>query len=123
MYTYEQRMKAVELYIKYEHRAKAVSRELGYPHPNLLLRWYKEYLENGDLKPSYHREQKYSQDQKQYALQYYEEHGRCAAQTVRNLGYPCPFVSRKWLDEAYSNRKRGCAPGGAVVQYPQEVKE
>ena len=64
MYTYEQRMKAVELYIKYEHRAKAVSRELGYPHPNLLSRWYKEYLESGYLKSGYNRGQKYSQEQK-----------------------------------------------------------
>ena len=105
MYTYEQRMKAVKLYIKYEHRAKAVSRELGYPHPNFLVRWYKEYLENGDLKSDYHREEKYSQEQKQYALQYYKEHGCCAAQTIRNLGYPSPFIFRKWLDEAYPNRK------------------
>lgn len=30
---------------------------------------------------------------------------------------------RKWLDETYPNCKRGCAPGGAKVQYPQEVKE
>ena len=56
-------------------------------------------------------------------LQYYEEHGCCAAQTIRNLGYPSPFIFRKWLDEAYPNRNHGCAPGGAMVQYPQEIKE
>jgi putative transposase len=72
MYTYEQRMKAVELYIKYEHRATVVSRELGYPNPNFIVRWYKEYLKNGNLKHSYQRGQKYSREQKQYALQYYE---------------------------------------------------
>ena len=123
MYTYEQRMKAVELYIKYEHRATAVSRELGYPHPNFIVRWYKEYLANGDLKHSYQRGQKYSKEQKQHALQYYEEHGRCASQTIRNLGYPSPYVFRKWLDEAYPNRKRGCASGGAMIEYPQKEKE
>lgn len=36
MYTNEQKMKAVELYIKYNHRATQVSRELGYPHPNFV---------------------------------------------------------------------------------------
>lgn len=90
MYTYEQRMKDVKLYINYEHRAKVMSRELSYPHPNFLVRWYKEYLENGNLKSGYHRGEKYSQEQKHYALQYYAEHGRCASQTVRNLGYPSP---------------------------------
>ena len=114
MYTYEQRMKAVELYIKYGHRARAVSRELGYPPPNFLLRWYKEYLESGDLKSGYHRGPKYSQEQKQYALQDYEKHGRCA------LGYSSPFIFRKWLDEAYPNRNRGCAPGEQWYNTPKK---
>lgn len=70
MYTYELGKKTVESYIKYEHRAAAVSRELGYPHPNFPVRWYKAYLENGDVKPSHHRVQWYSQEQKQYALAY-----------------------------------------------------
>ena len=65
MYTYEQRMKAVELYIKYEHRVTAVLREQGHPHPNFLARWYKEYMENGDLKQGYERGHKYLQEQKQ----------------------------------------------------------
>lgn len=60
MYTYKRRMKAIELYIKYEHHATAASRKLGYSHPNFIVRWYKEYLENGDLKYSYQRGQKYS---------------------------------------------------------------
>ena len=50
MYTNEQKMKAVELYIKYNHRATQVSRELGYPHPNFIARWYKEYLQNGTFR-------------------------------------------------------------------------
>lgn len=122
MYTYAQRMKAVDLHLKYEHRVKAVSRELVYPHSNLLSRWYNEYMESGDLKSGYNRGQKYSLEQKCYALQYYEDHDRCDSQTVRALGYPSPFIFRKWLDEAYPNRNRGCAPEGAMVQYPQEIK-
>lgn len=56
MYTNEQKMKAVELYIKYNHRATQVSRELGYPHPNFIARWYKEYLQNGTFRTKYERQ-------------------------------------------------------------------
>lgn len=105
MYTNEQKMKAVELYIKYNHRATQVSRELGYPHPNFIARWYKEYLQNGTFRTKYERQNKYTEEQKQYALQYYQEHGCCATQTMRDLGYPSPFILRKWINEAYPDRK------------------
>lgn len=49
MYSYEQRIKAVELYIKYGLRAAAVIRELGYPNRHSLIVWYKEYLDNGGI--------------------------------------------------------------------------
>lgn len=46
MYSREKRMKAVELYIRYEHSASQVIRELGYPRDrNQLRKWYLAYLE------------------------------------------------------------------------------
>lgn len=53
MYSYEKRIKAVKLYIQYDRSVAAVRRELGYPSPNMLLRWYAEYAENGDLHKAY----------------------------------------------------------------------
>ena len=50
MYSYEDRMKAVQLYIQYDQNAAAVIRELGYPNRHSLVSWYKEYLNNNDLK-------------------------------------------------------------------------
>ena len=123
MYTNEQKMKAVELYIKYNHRATQVSRELGYPHPNFIARWYKEYLQNGTFRTKYERQNKYTEEQKQYALQYYQEHGCCATQTMRDLGYPSPFILRKWINEAYPDRKKYCASGGKMIKCSQEKKE
>ena len=38
MYSYEERKKAVELYIQYGYRAAAVIRELGYPDRHTLKR-------------------------------------------------------------------------------------
>ena len=45
MYSYEERMKAVKLYIKYDLCAADTIRELGYPSRKMLVRWYKEYQE------------------------------------------------------------------------------
>lgn len=45
MYSYEDRLKAVNLYIKYDLSAADTVRELGYPNYKMLLRWYKKFQE------------------------------------------------------------------------------
>lgn len=45
MYSKELRMRAIELYIKYEKSPGDVIRELGYPDRKMLCKWYKMYLE------------------------------------------------------------------------------
>lgn len=59
MYSYEERMRAVQLYIKYEHSLTAVMNELGYPSHQMLLRWYREYKETGSLHDTHTRKEKY----------------------------------------------------------------
>ncbi|MDD4550188.1 MAG: hypothetical protein PHT79_10575 [Syntrophomonadaceae bacterium] len=49
MYSREDRMKAIELYIKYDKSIAPVIQELGYPSRRLLPRWYKAYLKNKRL--------------------------------------------------------------------------
>ena len=49
MYSYEERLRAVKLYIKCDHSLSAVIRELGYPSHQALLQWYREYITQGDL--------------------------------------------------------------------------
>lgn len=36
MYSYEEKLKTIELYIQYDHRAKQVIRESGYPSTQAL---------------------------------------------------------------------------------------
>lgn len=122
MYTYEQRMAAVNLYIKYGYRVAPVIRELGYPNRHVLVKWYKEYQETGDLPKVLIRHKKHSEEEKQRALQYYLEHGRSITQTVNALGYPSQTTFKQWLNEAFPNRERRCISGGAMVEYPQEKK-
>ena len=105
MYSYEERIKAVKLFIKYDNSIAAVIRELGYPSRNMLLRWYAEYKENGKLHKSYKKAVRFTEKQKLYAVQYYIKHGKNASKTVKVLGYPSRQTLINWLDEAFPTRK------------------
>ena len=89
MYSYEDRIRAVTLYIKLGKRTGATIRQLGYPTKNSLKSWHEEYERRLDLSSGYVRSKpKYSQVQKEQAVKHYAEHGRCIASTVEALGYP-----------------------------------
>ena len=69
MYSYADRLRAVELYIRLGKRLNATVRQLGYPTKNALRGWYREYVENRDLRvQAVARAPKYSEAQKQAAL-------------------------------------------------------
>jgi len=87
MYSYEDRLRAVRLYIKLGKRVGLTIRQLGYPTENALKAWYREYEKRLDLPAGYVRLPMYSQAQKDDAVEYYLEHGRCIAATIRALGY------------------------------------
>lgn len=54
MYSYEERLKAVQLYIQYDKSYASVFRELGYPPSSHSIKlWYKEYEKTGGLHKSY----------------------------------------------------------------------
>lgn len=110
MYSREERMKAIELYIKYDKCAADVVHELGYPSRGMLPRWYKAYLkeqETGVLWKRYSRSPKYSFEQKKAAVEHYLEQGRNLSRTVRAPGYPSREMLRSWCDElAPGTRKK-----------------
>lgn len=86
MYSYEDRIRAVELYIKLGKRVRPTIRQLGYPTKNSLKGWYNEYQQKLDLSAGYAgREPKFSQAQKATALEHYLTHDRCIAATMRAL--------------------------------------
>jgi putative transposase len=89
MYSYEDRIRAVELYIKLEKRVRPTIRQLGYPTKNALKSWHREYEKRLDLPLGYAwREPKYSKAQKAAAVEHYVAHDRCIAAIIRALGYP-----------------------------------
>jgi hypothetical protein len=50
MYSYEDKIRAVELYIKLGKRVKATIRQLGYPTKNALKGWYREHERRATLR-------------------------------------------------------------------------
>ncbi len=86
MYSYEDRIRAVALYIKLGKRAKATIRKLGYSSKNALKGWFREYEYHLDLRigftPQAH---KFKQAQKEAAVEHYRTHGRCVSATMRDF--------------------------------------
>ena len=107
MYSYEERLRAVELYIKLGKRLKAVIRQLGYPTKNSLRTWHEEFQNSGDLHARFaRREPKYSDEQKSVAVEHYIHHGRCFAFTRKALGYPGLHAIKQWVYERYPETKK-----------------
>src|SRR5471032_1875949 len=105
MYSYEDRVQAVRLYLKLGKRIKATIRQLGYPTKNALKTWHREYEQRNDLAAGYGRPPRYSQAQKERAVEHYLEHGRCIAATIKSLGYPSRSLLSEWLQELHPQER------------------
>ena len=124
MYSYEDRLKAVKLYIQYDKSYASVFRELGYPPSSHSIKlWYKEYQKNGDLHKSYSKTNKYSNEQRQAAIRYYVEHGRSKTRTVKALGYPTRQQLTEWIKQDIPDEVRPCVKSRSLVYLSKEQKE
>jgi putative transposase len=98
MSSHEDQMRAVELYIKLGKRAKATIRQLGYPSKNTLKGWRREYEHHLDLRLEFApRATKFTQAQKEAAVDQYRTYGRCISATMRALGYPGCATLTGWV--------------------------
>lgn len=120
-YSREQRGRAVDLYVKYERCAADVIHELGYPSKGALLSWYADRLEEertGVPSGRGERYRRYTDEQKQAAVDHYLEYGRRLSRTMRMLGYPkSKELLMAWIDEL--------APGQRKLRHgpvPEELK-
>ena len=109
-YSKEQRDRAVDLYIRYERCAADVIRELGYPSRGMLPVWYRERLEEeraGRQSTRGKRYRRYTDEQKQAAVDHYLGHGRRLRRAMRALGYPKSHeLLTAWIDELAPGRRK-----------------
>lgn len=116
-------MKAVRLYIKYDFSAADTVRELGYPSRRMLVRWYKEYQETGELRRQYTREPRRTPEQMQAAVDYYLDHGRSISRTVRAMGYPSRETLREWIDQLAPGKRKINIKHSSGVHFSKEQEE
>jgi transposase-like protein len=99
MYLYEDRLRAVRLDIKLGERVGLTIRQLGYPTKNALKSWHREYAHRLDLPARYVCQAKYTQAQKEQAVEHYLENDCCHAATIKALGYPSRTLLSAWIQE------------------------
>ncbi|AJY44000.1 putative integrase catalytic subunit [Burkholderia humptydooensis] len=107
MYSYDDRIRAVKLYLKLGKRLTATVRQLGYPTTKSLERWSQMSERWLDLP----RERiclspRYSAEEKKAATYHYMTHGQCLAATTKALGYPRRRTLVAWLDDLRPERNR-----------------
>ncbi|HIE9581579.1 TPA: transposase, partial [Klebsiella variicola subsp. variicola] len=105
MHSYEDRIRAVELYYRYGKKASVVVMELGYPSTKQLGRWVRVYEEKGDLPRELKPRERYSRTQKIAAVEHYLTHGGCLSYTRRAIGYPSNKILKRWIEEFYPNAR------------------
>jgi len=124
MYSYADRRRAVELYIRLGKRLNGTIRQLGYPTMNALRGWYREYVQHLDLRiQPVARAPKYSESQKQAALEHYRTHDRCISATMRALGYPGRGTLTAWVREAFPETRTSMVGRSWRPAYPATVKQ
>ena len=124
MYSYEDRIRAVRLYIKLGKRTGATIRQLGYPTKNALKSWHRKYEQGRDLPVGYARSKpKYSDEQKKVAVRHYLDNGRCLAATVKALQYPCLEALAAWVDALHPETSKRVAGKARSVPRLQALKQ
>ena len=123
MYSYEDRVRAVKLYIKLGKRTAATIRQLGYPTKNALKSWHREFERSRDLPMRYVRSKpKYSDEQKSLAVDHYVDHGRCMAVTMKALGYPGRDTLATWIDDLHPEAAERLVGRAGSVPRPAGLK-
>ena len=113
MYSYEDRLRAVQLYIRLGKRVALTIRQLGYPTKNALKGWHREYVQHHELHAGCVRQPKYTQAQKEQAVKHYLENGCCLVVTTKALGYPSRGLLSAWVRE----QRPGARARGVVGRF------
>jgi transposase InsO family protein/transposase-like protein len=124
MYSYEDRIRAVKLYIRLGKRLTTTVRQLGYPTIKSLERWHDAYKQCLDLpKERICSKPRYSSEQKKLATDHYMSHDQCLAATIEALGYPVSATLVAWLDEVHPDRNQRLVSKAVGVRHSRELKQ
>lgn len=123
MYSYEERMEAVRLYIDCNFSFAVVKRKLGYPKQYTSLRgWYEEYEATSELKDKATRKARYTKEQIRRAVRYYMKY-RNIAKTLRDLNYPSRPLLKLWISQRYPDEFADKESKRPAISIDKELKE
>ena len=123
MYSLEERLLAVKTYYEMGRNAKATVRRLGYPDETNITRWVKEYERDHGLHEHRVHYSKYTDSEKQAAIEYYYTHGQNGLQTVKDLGYPSRTLLTQWVEENPRDTRKDCKKRKTPVRCSEEQRE
>lgn len=124
MYSYDDRMRAVKLYMKLGKRMAATLRSLGFGNKNSLKAWCRKFEERQALPMGYVRKKpRFSVTMKKTAVEHFLDHGRSITFTQKALGYPCRDTLRKWIEEMHPEAKIRVLGRAQPRAQPQTVKK
>lgn len=123
MYTLEERLLAVNTYYKMGQNATATVRRLGYPDVSNLTHWVKEYERDQSLHKDRVGYCKYTENEKQAAVDYYFANGQNVLQTVKTLGYPSRTLLSQWVSASPREEEKACKKRKAHVKCSEEQRE
>lgn len=123
MYSLEERLLAVKTYYEMGRSAKATVHRLGYPDESNLYHWVKEYDRDHSLHEHRIRYSKYTDSEKQTAVEYYYAHGQNYLKTVKDLGYPSRTLLTQWVEESPQKDGKDCKKRKTRVKCSEEQRE
>ena len=123
MYSLEERLLAVKTYYEMGRNAKATVRRLGYPDESNISHWVKEYERDHGLHEHRVRYSKYTDSEKQAAVEYYYTNGQNGLQTVKDLGYPSRTLLSQWVEENPRETGKDCKKRKTPVRCSEEQRE
>ncbi|KYB46308.1 hypothetical protein AB664_21585 [Brucella anthropi] len=86
--------------------------------------WYLKYEHHLDLRLGFApRAPKFTQAQKEAAVEHYRTHGRCVSATMRALGYPGRATLTAWVREAFPETSKALTGRTGRPRYPDALKK
>lgn len=121
MYSYEQRQKAIDTYLRTQSVRKTI-RELGYPSEKEFYKWLHEYQQQGKLHRKFKRPKRiyYSESEITAAIMFYYNNKGSYQNAVEKLGYPSASQLRLWVKAAEKDGKNTCEIPSYMIEYTRE---
>ena len=121
MYNYEQRMKAIETYLRTQSVSKTIQ-ELGYPSSKEFYKWLHEYEQNGELHKERVKPERiyYTEEEIATAVQFYHENKGSYQDAADKLGYPSSAQLRLWVKKAEKEPEKTCEISPYMIEYTKE---